>query len=49
MFSHGSSENEGFKKMNLEFLEHDVLEVEKIQDDLEFHILRAYCDKVMPS
>jgi len=42
MSSHGSFENDGLKKAKLEFLEHDVLEVEKIQDDLESHL----CDKV---
>ncbi len=35
--------------MKLEFLEHDVLEVEEIQNDLESCILKARCDKVMPS
>ncbi len=35
--------------MKLEFLEHDVLEIEKIQDDLESHILKACSNKVMPS
>jgi len=49
MSSHVSSENDGLKKVKLEFLEHDVLEVEKIQNDLESHILEACCDKVMPS
>jgi hypothetical protein len=46
MFSHGSFENDGLKKV-IEFLKHDVLEVEEIQD--ESHILKACCDKVMPS
>jgi hypothetical protein len=32
--------------VKLEFLEHDVLEVEEIQNDLESHILKACCDKV---
>jgi len=49
MSSHGSFENDGLKKVKLEFPEHDVLEVEKIQDDLESHILKACYDKVMPS
>jgi len=49
MSSHGSSENDGLKKVKFEFLEHDVLQVEKIQDDLESHILKTCCDKVMPS
>jgi hypothetical protein len=44
--SHGSFENDGLKKVKLEFLEHDVLEMEEIQDDLESHILKACCDKV---
>jgi hypothetical protein len=46
---HGSSKNDGLKKVKLEFPEHDVLEVEKIQDDLESCILKACCDKVMPT
>jgi hypothetical protein len=49
MSSHGSFENDGLKKVKLEFPEHDVLEVEEIQDDLESHILKACYDKVMPS
>ncbi len=49
MYSHGSSENDGLKKVKFEFLEHDVLKVDKIQDDLESHILKACYDKVMPS
>jgi hypothetical protein len=35
--------------VKLEFLEHHVLEVKEIQDDLESHILKAHCNKVMPS
>jgi hypothetical protein len=35
--------------VKLEFPEHDVLEVQEIQDDLESYILKARCDKVMPS
>jgi hypothetical protein len=38
MSSHRSSENDGLKKVKLEFLEHDVLKVEEIQDDLESYI-----------
>ncbi len=34
MSSHGGFENDGLKKVKLEFLEHDVLEVKEIQDDL---------------
>jgi hypothetical protein len=49
MSSHGNSKNDGLKKVKLEFPEHDVLEVEKIQDDLESYILKACYDKVMPS
>ncbi len=49
MSSHGSSKNDGLKKVKLEFLEHDVLKVKEIQDDLESCILKACCDKVMPS
>jgi hypothetical protein len=30
MSFHGSSENDGLKKVKLEFLEHDLLEVEEI-------------------
>jgi hypothetical protein len=47
--SHGSSKNDGFKKKKLEFLKHDVLEVEEIQDNLESFILKACYDKVMPT
>jgi len=32
--------------VKLEFLEHDVLKVEEIQNDLESHILKACYDKV---
>jgi len=35
--------------VKLEFPEHDVLEVQEIQHDLESYILKAHCDKVMPS
>jgi hypothetical protein len=49
MSSHGGSENDGFKKVKLEFLKHDVLEVEEIQDNLESLILKARYDKVMPT
>jgi hypothetical protein len=49
MSFHGGSKIVGLKKVKLEFLEHDVLEVEEIQDDLESHILKVHCDKVMPS
>ncbi len=31
--------------MKLEFPKHDVLEVPKIQDDLESFILKAWCEK----
>jgi len=47
MSSHGGSKNDGFKKVKLEFLKHDVLEVEEIQDNLESLILKARYDKVM--
>jgi hypothetical protein len=47
MSSHGRSKNDGMKKVKLEFPEHDGLEVEEMQDDLEFHILKTHCDKVM--
>jgi len=49
MSSHGGFENDGLKKVKLQFPEHDVLEVEEIHDDLESCILKARCDKVMPS
>jgi hypothetical protein len=49
MSSHGSFENDGLKKVKLEFPKHDVLEVEEIQDDLEPCNLKACYDKVMPS
>jgi hypothetical protein len=39
-------ENDGLKNVKLEFLEHDVLELEEIQDDLESCILKACCDKI---
>ncbi len=42
---HGGFENDGLKKVKLEFPEHDVLKVEEIQDDLESCILKARCDK----
>jgi hypothetical protein len=45
MSSHGSSKNDGLEKVKLEFPEHDLLEVEEIQDDLESYIY----DKVIPS
>jgi hypothetical protein len=48
MSSHGGFEN-GLKKVKLQFSEHDGLEVEEIQDDLKSYILKARCDKVMPS
>ncbi len=35
--------------MKLEFPGHDFLKVKEIQDDLESCILKACCDKVMPS
>ncbi len=49
MSSHGSSKNDGLKKVKLEFPKHDVLKVKEIRDDLESRILKACCDKVMPS
>jgi hypothetical protein len=47
MFSHGGFQNDGLKKVKLEFQKHDVLEIEEMQDDLESHILRAHYDKVL--
>jgi hypothetical protein len=45
IYSHGGFENDQLKKVKLEFPKHDVLEVEKTQDDLESCILKARCDK----
>jgi hypothetical protein len=45
MSFHGNSKNDGLKKVKLEFLEHDLLEVEEIQDDLKSYIY----DKVIPT
>ncbi len=45
IYFHGGFENDGLKKVKLEFPKHDVLEVEEIQDDLESCILKACCDK----
>jgi hypothetical protein len=48
MSSHGGSKNDGLKKaLNFEFPKHYVLEIEKIQDDLESCILKVQCDKAM--
>ncbi len=44
-----SHENDGLKKVKFEFLEHDGLEVEEMQDDLESYILKVDCDKVVPT
>jgi hypothetical protein len=35
--------------LKFEFPKHDVLEVEKIQDDLESCIVKVWCDKAMPA
>jgi hypothetical protein len=48
MSSHGGSKNDGLKKaLKFECPKHDVLEVEKIKDDLESCILKVQCDKAM--
>jgi hypothetical protein len=49
MSSRGGFENDGLKKVKLEFPQHDVLEIEEMQDDLESCILKGRYEKVMPA
>ncbi len=40
--SHRGFENDGLKNVKFEFLKHYIMEVPKIQDDLESCILKAF-------
>jgi hypothetical protein len=40
--SPGGFENDGLKNVKFEFLKHYIMEVPKIQDDLESCILKAF-------
>jgi len=47
LISHWGFENDGLKKLKLEFPEHDFLKVLEIQDDLESCILKVWWVKIL--